>query len=323
MSEKLDMGDSMNEQSVNRQARVEHIDLFRAFGIILMVMGHIKFGGLFDKWIHAFHMPMFFFISGWFFRSKDGVSIVKQIMKKSKSLLLPYVVFELIQWFLLLPFVPEYRNFRTLLYIFTENTYKIPVASGTFGISPIPGAMWFLTAIFFVEGIYIVLDRVLLNSWKLHIAVMILVVIGMFAPMIIPVRLPWALDAAFVGLGFFHIARIIRAMKFEKMMSLKLWQAIMIGVLTSSLIMVCPKINMRTGIYGWYLLFWVNALGAIIAGWNLAMYVERLLMHRKIMRVVSFWLKGVGRNSIVYLCLNQVIILAVMIVLNSIDINKP
>ena len=86
------------------KSRVEYIDLFRAFGIVLMIMGHIKFGSHFDKWIHAFHMPMFFFVSGWFYRSKDGVSAGKQIIGKAKSLLLPYIVFEMVQWVILLPF---------------------------------------------------------------------------------------------------------------------------------------------------------------------------------------------------------------------------
>ena len=54
----------MNGQSLSKQVRIDYIDLFRAFGIILMIMGHIKFGGNFDKWIHAFHMPTFFFVSG-------------------------------------------------------------------------------------------------------------------------------------------------------------------------------------------------------------------------------------------------------------------
>ena len=39
--------------------RDETIDILRALGILLMVMGHIGFGGAFDKFIHAFHMPMF------------------------------------------------------------------------------------------------------------------------------------------------------------------------------------------------------------------------------------------------------------------------
>lgn len=36
--------------------RKEHIDIFRGLGIILMIMGHIGFGGAFNHFIHAFHM---------------------------------------------------------------------------------------------------------------------------------------------------------------------------------------------------------------------------------------------------------------------------
>ena len=312
----------MDNLLASKQAgRVDYIDLFRAFGIILMIMVHIKFGSHFDKWIHAFHMPMFFFVSGWFYRSKDDISIGIQIIRKARSLLMPYIVFEMVQWFILLPFIPEYRNIRTLIYIFTENTYKIPVENGAFGISPIPGAMWFLTAIFFIEAIYIVLDRVLKNDWKLHIVVVILAAFGMFAPTLLPFRLPWALDAAFTGIGFFHIARLIRGTKVEKLLNIKLWQTLLIGMVFSVLIMVCPKINMRTGNYGWYLTFWVNALGGIIAGWNLSRYLEQAFMHGKILRVISGWLMGIGKNSIIYLCFNQVVILAVAKGLDMMGIN--
>lgn len=57
----------MNEQ-VNR---VSYIDFFKSIGILLMIMGHIGFGNTFDIYIHAFHMPMFFFISGYLFHNYD------------------------------------------------------------------------------------------------------------------------------------------------------------------------------------------------------------------------------------------------------------
>lgn len=308
----------MSEKSCIK-GRIEYLDLFRAFGIILMVMGHIKFGSHFDKWIHAFHMPMFFFVSGWFFMTKENIGAL--IAKKVRSLLLPYVFFEIVQWAILLFFVSEYRLPQTSQYIFIENTHKISIESGTFGISPIPGAMWFLTAIFFTETIYIVIDRYLGCDWKLHIAVVILVVVGMFAPAVLPFRLPWALDAAFVGVGFFHIARITKISKMNRYLNLKLWQALVIEIVISVSIMICPKINMRTGDYGWYFPFWINALGAIVAGWNISRYVEKRLASEKFLSTVSNWLKGIGKNSIVYLCLNQMVILAVTKVMNMVGIN--
>lgn len=54
----------MKAQKDNLTDRLNYIDCFRAIGICLMIMGHVGFGGHFDKWIHAFHMPMFFFVSG-------------------------------------------------------------------------------------------------------------------------------------------------------------------------------------------------------------------------------------------------------------------
>lgn len=54
-----------------RKCRVEYVDLFRGIGIIIMIMGHIGFGRLFDHYIHAFHMPMFFFASGYFFKKSS------------------------------------------------------------------------------------------------------------------------------------------------------------------------------------------------------------------------------------------------------------
>ena len=110
--------------------------------------------------------------------------------------------------------------------------------------------MWFLTAIFFIEVIYIVLDKTLGCNWKLHISVVILAVLGMLAPTVLPFRLPWALDAAFVGIGFFHIAQITKGTKAERLLHLKLWQTLTLGAAFSILIMICPKINMRTGNYG-------------------------------------------------------------------------
>lgn len=294
--------------------RIEHVDLFRAFGIILMIMGHIKFGNIFDKWIHAFHMPMFFFISGWFFQSKGDVA--DRIKKKMRSLIVPYVVFEIVQWIVLFFFIPEYRTYKSLLYIFTDNTYKIPIKNGTFGISPIPGAMWFLTAIFFAEAFYITLDNALKCNWKLHISIAFLVATGMVALKILPFRLPWALDASFIGIGFFHIARVIKNFHAECFLRLTLWQSLLIGIIFSAIIMLCPRINMRTGTYGWYLPFWINALGAIMAGWNISRYAEQILIHSKFLHMVLVWLKGIGKNSIVYLCMNQTVIMVLTIILN-------
>lgn len=59
-----------------------------------MVMGHIGFGEKFDKFIHAFHMPIFFFVSGFLYKRSDK-KILYILIKKVKSLIVPYFIFGL------------------------------------------------------------------------------------------------------------------------------------------------------------------------------------------------------------------------------------
>jgi len=51
--------------------RVQYIDIAKGIGIVLVVMGHNDFALISPfahKLIYSFHMPMFFFMSGMFFR---------------------------------------------------------------------------------------------------------------------------------------------------------------------------------------------------------------------------------------------------------------
>ena len=164
--------------------RIEYIDAFRFFGILLMVMGHIGFGGTFDHFIHAFHVPMFFFVSGLFFDPERTVYEV--FLKRCRTLLFPYVFFGAFNyaiWILLNPAEDPYMPLRHLAFI---NTWGLPIA----------GALWFLTALFFTVIIYRILFKFLGKRWLLP-AVVILSLTGCFVKGHV---LPYALNAAFVGM---------------------------------------------------------------------------------------------------------------------------
>ena len=298
----------MKEQMNGREKRIKYIDWLRAFGILLMIMGHIGFGGIFDKWIHGFHIPLFFLISGWFYR--PGEAPGKVIVKKVKQLLLPYLAFGAVQLAVLIPFVTEYRNMRVIRYWLFDNTNSIPVASaGSLHISPIPGALWFLTALLLCELLYDLLDRILGLSWKLHAAVMILAVFGMTAGALLPFRLPWGMDASFAGMVFCHMARTCREKGLVKIFNLNLWQALLLGAAASASILLCPFVNMRTGTYGWYPAFICNALCASAAFWNICRIMEKACGGFRFPDLLSRRIEETGRNSIVYLAFNQTVIL--------------
>ena len=51
--------------------RIDYVDIAKGIGIVLVVMGHNDFALISPfahKFIYSFHMPMFFFMSGMFFK---------------------------------------------------------------------------------------------------------------------------------------------------------------------------------------------------------------------------------------------------------------
>ena len=69
--------------------RAADIDMLRAIGIILMLLGHVGFGKIFETYISAFHMPLFFILSGFLFSNKRG--FLRAIRHNFVKLFIPYI----------------------------------------------------------------------------------------------------------------------------------------------------------------------------------------------------------------------------------------
>ena len=63
--------------------RYDYIDYLRAVGIILMVLAHIPLSDSFVHYVHGFHMPLFFVVSGFLF--KGGGQLICGKLQKSCS----------------------------------------------------------------------------------------------------------------------------------------------------------------------------------------------------------------------------------------------
>jgi fucose 4-O-acetylase-like acetyltransferase len=75
--------------------RIESFDIAKGIGILLVILGHIlQYTCKVRIFIYAFHMPLFFFLSGLFARSSNDTKTYAE--KTFKRLLLPYIVFVLI-----------------------------------------------------------------------------------------------------------------------------------------------------------------------------------------------------------------------------------
>lgn len=66
--------------------------ILQAIGIILVVTGHRGGISFFDDWfpMYSFHMPMFVFISGYFYKTYSEQKVKEFFLKKVKHLVFPY-----------------------------------------------------------------------------------------------------------------------------------------------------------------------------------------------------------------------------------------
>ena len=69
---------------------MKYIDLAKTIGIFAMIIGHSDIPDCIRIVIYAFHMPLYFFLTGFFLQTKSD-SIGKVADKKRKALLIPYV----------------------------------------------------------------------------------------------------------------------------------------------------------------------------------------------------------------------------------------
>lgn len=68
------------------EKRLDWIDCLKGLGIILVVWGHLNLPRAVEIIIYSFHMPLFFFISGYLFKNGNR-SYSDYVRKKSKSIL--------------------------------------------------------------------------------------------------------------------------------------------------------------------------------------------------------------------------------------------
>ena len=83
---------------MNKRDKV--IDVAKGIGIILVILAHVLKGkNIFVlEVIYYFHMPLFFFISGLLSYYDKSNNFKEFLLKKFKSIIIPYIVFSIISF---------------------------------------------------------------------------------------------------------------------------------------------------------------------------------------------------------------------------------
>lgn len=124
--------------------------ILSCIGILLIIMGHLncnllEFGGLFPY--YSYHVMIFVFISGYFYKSEDENGIIAFVVRKIKRLIMPYMLLNVVFGFIVL-FLHR-AGFAYGGDMSIETLLISPFADGhQFGLNA-PG--WFITALFLLE----------------------------------------------------------------------------------------------------------------------------------------------------------------------------
>lgn len=133
--------------------RNTQVDVMRGFGILLVIMGHVYAPHILKYIICSFHMPLFFIISGYYFKPERAPSEVAE--KGLKRLLVPYI-FTCLCIIVIEVIVALVKNDdigKTFYIWFIASLYGLPGRLDIPNISEIEriGAIWFFEALFWAQ----------------------------------------------------------------------------------------------------------------------------------------------------------------------------
>src|SRR5215207_4334268 len=123
--------------------RIGYLDIARGIGILLVVLGHNDFGAIspfFQRVIYSFHIPLFFFLSGYFINTSAPFS--DYFKKRFHSVLKPYLFTIFLIYFTSVSF--EKMGFQTAIGRMVKSLYG--------SVNYIDwGQLWFLPHLFVVS----------------------------------------------------------------------------------------------------------------------------------------------------------------------------
>lgn len=280
---------------------MEYIDVLKGLGMLMILIGHINFGKLLEIYMYSFHVPIFFFISGYLFLP-EKYEFKEFVMRKIKTLLIPYFSFGFASYlfWLFIYGIPRGANLI--------NTLTSVLWSNTRNNMPITGAIWFLTSIFFTEIINWLIIRKIDNI-KFSMALFLICalgIIGISLPMY-AIRLPFAIDVSLVGSVFFYVGYKIKNSNFLKNITnnKNYWILICVNIINIIMIFNNGKIALKSGNYSNPILFYINAFISIIIWFN---WSVKICKNENNYKNIKRLLKYIGRNSIVFLSLQEICI---------------
>lgn len=290
--------------------RIIWVDIIKCIAIWLMVLGHANLSNnVCSTLINAFHMPVFFFVSGLFIKQKK---LKTHLVKDFKALLQPYFICSLLAlsicW--ISPIIhPElYPGINTFFDIFKHAIIGIFIMEDKVtNYSFLPyGPLWFLPSLFIARLFFQLVVRICTNKSSL-----ILMLSGLISIVLYYNARNYnflSIDSTFMCYPFLLLGYFFNKISLQDLFNkVKYILVFPLGIIFYLLSIKNGLVNVDGGIYGNYLiLFYINALLGIL-------FLICFIFCCKFKKdtIISF----LGANSLIVLIIHGYILIPIRILL--------
>ena len=192
----------------NQSRRIDFVDLTKGVCIILVVMAHV--GGAFEQldtnsMLSCFRMPLYFFISGVFFKSYEG--LLGFILRKINKLIIPFL------FFYLSAFLMKY-----IVWKIAPGVFQLPVSWNELlvvfhghDLIKFNPPIWFLLALFNCNILFYLIHFLREKHLPVMFAVTILIGCAGFYLGKLQIELPLYIDVSMTALPFYLVVMYFTA----------------------------------------------------------------------------------------------------------------
>lgn len=284
--------------------RIQWVDIAKGFFILFIVIGHVFSDGVLRRYVFSFHVPAFFFMSGYCFNAcKNKKDFV---IGKIRTIVVPYITFSLISilLFVLVASILPKLNEIMQCGIFT-NIKCMLYGSSKPAIMKYNQPLWFLPCLFCVSIVAYTIETigggttVIKNLYRCG-AMLIGTFAGIFFSFNVDIALPWHFETSLSMLVWFEAGVIVRDNLYH-------FDMVRVSGLQKFIIVFCLLIcgyliqllNIRTvGVrnehYGIIGIYYLSAALSII-GFSI---LAKIMKHNVI-------LEYMGKNSLIILVLHK------------------
>lgn len=288
-------GHYKTSNTISSEPREKFIDLLKGFGIFLVVWGHTMNPR--SIYIYSFHMPLFFFLSGYVHKDK---LFREFFISRINRLYIPYVIFSLVSW---LYYLIRHIWFERYSMIENHITKLSSIITGTAdngGNNPI----WYLPCIFLVSITFFGITHKVKKPWIVHLIILGLSLAG-YLLHIFKIKLFFYADVGFTGIVFYYLGYLLKQRSYLRLINRFDKKLLYLGVLILGILHIITaylntyiasisRVNMAGNLLGNYFLFYLAAFFGIAVFFVISYKIQYIQV-----------LNVIGMNTLIILAVHK------------------